>query len=375
MENKEKVPELILTTGKTDALTTSEPKEKITNTDLDINNLTPAEQQAIRDFVKKIDIKDSTMIVQYGAPAQTKISDFADNMLAKVKTKETGEVGGLLTNLVVEIKDFNNDVDDKGFLGFFNNQKNKMKKLTTKYESVQTNIDKITNNLEQNKMQLLKDVTMFDQLFEANLTHFKELGMYIIAGEEKLKDLNQNVLPKLKEQAIETNDAAISQQVNDLMNLIGRFEKRVHDLKLSRAISLQMAPQIRLLQNNDNELIDKIQSSILNTIPLWKNQIVLALGLENSRRAMEVQKKVSDMTNELLRKNSEMLKTSTIEIAQESERGIVDLETLKKTNEDLIITIDEVIRIHAEGRQKRLVAEQELQNMEEQLKDKLRNTK
>jgi len=375
MNYNENVPELILTTGKSEELVKSEPKEKLTNTDLDINNLTLQEQQAVRDFVKKIDIKDSTMIVQYGAPAQSKISAFADNMLAKIKTKDTGEVGNLLTNLVVEIKDFDKDVNDKGIMGFFNNQKNKMKKLSTKYESVQTNIDKITNNLEQNKIQLIKDVTMFDQLFEANLTHFKELGMYIIAGEEKLKDLNENVLPELKRQAIETNDAAISQQVNDLISLIGRFEKRVHDLKLSRAISLQMAPQIRLLQNNDNELVDKIQSSILNTIPLWKNQIVLALGLENSRRAMEVQKKVSEMTNELLRKNSEMLKTSTIEIAKESERGIVDLETLKKTNEDLIITIDEVIRIHAEGKQKRIAAEQELQNMEEQLKEKLRNTK
>lgn len=375
MGNNEKVPELILTTEKTDALTTSEQKEKITNTDLDINNLTPQEQQAVRDFVKKIDIKDSTMILQYGAPAQNKLSEFSDNMLSKVKTKETGQVGNLLTNLVVEIKSFNDDADDKGFLGFFNNQKNKVRKITTKYDSVQANIDKITEGLEQNKTQLLKDVTMFDQLFEANLIHFKELGMYIIAGEEKLREMNEDVLPKLKQQAIETNDAAISQQVNDLISLIGRFEKRVHDLKLSRAISLQMAPQIRLLQNNDNELIDKIQSSILNTIPLWKNQIVLALGLENSKQAMEVQKKVSDMTNELLRKNSELLKTSTIEIARESERGIVDIETLKKTNEDLIITIDEVIKIHSEGRQKRLAAEQELQNMEEQLKDKLRNTK
>ncbi|MCL2321644.1 MAG: toxic anion resistance protein [Oscillospiraceae bacterium] len=375
MDLNKNVPELVLTTGKSEALTTSDQKEKLTNTDLDINNLTPAEQQAIRDFVKKIDIKDSTMIVQYGAPAQTKISAFADNMLAKIKTKDTGEVGSLLTNLVVEIKDFDKDVNDKGIMGFFNNQKNKMKKISTKYENVQANIDKITNNLEQNKMQLLKDVTMFDQLFEANLVHFKELGMYIIAGEEKLKDLNENVLPELKKQAIETNDAAISQQVNDLISLIGRFDKRVHDLKLSRAISLQMAPQIRLLQNNDNELIDKIQSSILNTIPLWKNQIVLALGLENSRRAMEVQKKVSDMTNELLKKNSEMLKTSTIAIAQESERGIVDLDTLKKTNEDLITTIDEVIRIHSEGREKRLLAEKELQSMEEQLKEKLRTAK
>ncbi len=375
MENSNKVPELILTTEKPTSIVANEPKEKITNTDLDINNLTPKEQEAIREFVKKIDIKDSTMIVQYGAPAQNKISNFADNMLSKVKTKEMGDVGNLLTTLVVEIKGFNEDMDDKGFLGFFNNQKNKMRKITVKYDSVQANIDKITENLEQNKLQLLKDVNMFDGLFEANLTHFKELGMYIIAGEEKLKDLNENVLPKLKQQAIETNDAAISQQVNDMINLIGRFEKRVHDLKLSRNISLQMAPQIRLLQNNDNELIDKIQSSILNTIPLWKNQIVLALGLENSRQAMEVQKKVSDMTNELLRKNSEMLKMSTIEIAKESERGIVDIETLKKTNEDLITTIDEVIRIHTEGRQKRLAAEQELQNMEEQLKEKLRTAK
>lgn len=345
--------------------------EKSLNYDL----LTDNEKAAIDDFIQKVDISDTTQLLQYGSSAQSKISKFSDNVLQNVKTKSTGEVGNLLTDLVVQIKDFDTDVPDsleaKGILGIFHNVKKQVEKLIAKYDKVENNISKIEKQLESHKLQMLKDIAVFDTMYEKNLEYFKELSLYIIAGEKKLNELNTVVLPELKKKAEESGEQADIQAVNDLANAINRFEKKIYDLKTTRIISIQMAPQIRMIQNNDSELVDKIQSSLINTIPLWKNQIVIALGITNAKNALGAQKQVTELTNDMLKKNSELLKQGSIEIAEESEKAIVDIETLQKTNRDIIDTLDKVIEIHENGRVKRQEAEKELVNIEEELKAKL----
>jgi len=340
---------------------------------LNYNLLTPDEQTAIDEFNKKIDLTDSTQVLQYGAKAQTKISQFSDSVLDGVKTKNVGEVGTLLADLVAQIKNFDADISGqkKGLAKLFYSAKKEIDTIIAKYSKIETNVDGIEKNLEGHKLQMLKDIAIFDTMYEKNLEYFKEISLYIIAGERKLEELRNTVLPELVQKAKESGEQLDAQKVQDLENTINRFEKKLYDLKTTRIIAIQMAPQIRLLQNNDAELVEKIQSSITNTIPLWKNQIVLALGINNSKKALEAQKAVTNMTNEMLKKNSEMLKQGSIEIAEESEKAIVDIETLQKTNRDLIETLDKVIEIHENGRIKRAEAEKELQNIEQQLKDKL----
>jgi uncharacterized protein YaaN involved in tellurite resistance len=339
---------------------------------LSLKSLTPEEQNQILEFVSKINVTDSNSIISYGAGAQTKIAKFADDTLKNVKTKDSGEAGKLLSDLVVTIKNFDSVGENKGFLGnLFGKVKNEVDKLVARYNDVEVNIDKITSLLQNHRHTMLKDIAMYDEMYKMNLIYLKELSMYIVAGKEKIKELNESVIPAMKEKAIQSGDEADAQKLNDLINSVNRFEKKVHDLQLSRQISLQMAPQIRLIQNNDAQLADKIQSSIVNSIPLWKNQMVISLGLANAKAALESQKKVTDMTNELLKKNSEMLKTGTIEIAKESERGIVSIETIKKTNQDLIETITGVIEIQRKGKEDRLVAESEIAQIENELKQTL----
>lgn len=348
--------------------------EKVENS-LNYELLSKEEKDAIDEFCTKIDVTDSTQVLQFGAAAQNKISDFSDSVLNSVKTKNAGEVGELLTNLVVQVKNFDTDVPEtmspKGLKAIFFNAKKQIEKMIAKYDQVSHNVDKIEKQLETQKIRMLKDITIFDTMYDKNLEYFKEISLYIIAGEKKLDELRNVILPELKKKAEESGDQADAQKANDMVNMINRFEKKIYDLKTTRIISIQMAPQIRLIQNNDSELVEKIQSSLINTIPLWKNQIVIALGLANSKSALEVQKSVTDTTNEMLKKNSEMLKQGTIEIAEESEKAIVNVETLQQTNKDIIETLDRVLEIHEKGREKRIEAEKELVNIEKELKNKL----
>ncbi|MPM10537.1 TelA-like protein [bioreactor metagenome] len=334
-------------------------------------NLTEEEKRMVDQFVDKIEIKNSNSILQYGVGAQKKIADFSESALNNVRTKDLGEIGDMLSNVVHELKNFDESEEKKGILGLFKNGKNKISQMKAKYEKVEDNINKMCSTLESHQIQLLKDVAMLDKMYEINKVYFKELSMYILAGKKKLKKLENEELKKLQENAIRSGLPQDAQEVNDFISLCHRFEKKIHDLELTKMISLQMAPQIRLIQNNDSLMAEKIQSTIVNTIPLWKNQMILSLGVAHSSNAARVQNQVTNMTNELLRKNAEILKTSTIETAKESERGIVDIETLKITNESLISTLDEILRIQNEGRQKRKDAELELVNIEEQLKNKL----
>ena len=352
--------------------------EKVTNEkieeSLNYDALSEAEKKAVDDFNKKINVDDSTQVLQYGAKAQAKISQFSDTVLENVKTKNIGEVGNLLADLVAEIKTFDSAVtmENKSGLGkLFNSAKKQLDKLVAKYSKVETNIDRVEVELEKHKLQMLKDINIFDTMYDKNLEYFKEISLYIIAGERKLKELREVVLPELQQKARESGEQLDAQKVNDMENTINRFEKKIYDLKTTRIISIQMAPQIRLLQNNDAELVEKIQSSLINTIPLWKNQLVLALGINNAKQALGAQKAVSELTNDMLKKNSELLKQGSIQIAEESERAIVDIETLQKTNRDIIETLDRVIEIHENGRAKRQEAEQELVNIEKELKDKM----
>ena len=338
-------------------------EEKIEKS-LNYDELTEEEKKAVDDFNKQIDVFDSTQILQYGAAAQNKISSFSDSVLEDVKTKSTGEVGDLLADLVSEIKGFDGAIaEPKGLAKIFSNAKKQLNKIVAKYSKIESNIDGIEKGLDKSKIKLLKDVSMFDEMYQKNLEYFKEISLYIIAGERKLDELKNVVLPELKKKAEETQEQMDIQKVQDMEAQINRFEKKLHDLKTTRIISIQMAPQIRLLQNNDAELVEKIQSSITNTIPLWKNQMVLALGISNAKTALKQQQAVSQLTNDMLVKNSETLKQGTLDIAKESERAIVDIATLKKTNQDLIETLDGVIKIHEEGRAKRQEAEVELQNI------------
>lgn len=355
-----------------------EEKGKITNEEieasLNYNNLTQEEKDAIEEFNKKINVEDATQVLQYGAKAQGKISAFSDSVLEDVKTKSVGEVGDLLSDLVGEIKSFSTEIDNSNATGLaklFHSAKKQLTKIVAKYSKVEVNIDRIEKELEKHKLQMLKDITIFDTMYEKNLEYFKELSLYIIAGDKKIEELRNVVLPELQKKAEETGEQLDAQKVNDMVNTINRFEKKIYDLKTTRIISIQMAPQIRLLQNNEAELVEKIQGSLINTIPLWKNQIVLALGMTHAKQAVEAQKSVTNLTNDMLQKNSELLKQGSIEIAEESERAIVDVETLQKTNRNIIETLDKVIEIHENGRIKRQEAEQELVNIEKELKDKM----
>ena len=341
---------------------------------LNYDSLTQEEKDAIEEFNKKIDINNSTQVLQYGAKAQTKISQFSDSVLEGVKTRSTGEVGDLLANLVGQIKSFDSDItsENKGlFEKIFHNAKKQVDTMMAKYSKIETNIDGIEKQLDNHRLQMLKDITIFDTMYEKNLEYFKEISLYIIAGERKLEELRNVTLPELQAKARESGEQLDAQKVQDLENTINRFEKKIYDLKTTRIISIQMAPQIRLLQNNEAELVEKIQGSITNTIPLWKNQIVLALGINNAKQALGTQKAVTDLTNDMLKKNSEILKQGSIEMAEESERAIVDVETLQKTNRDIIETLDKVIEIHENGRAKRAEAEVELENIEKELKEKM----
>lgn len=354
--------------------TTKKVDEAVVEKSLNYDVLTDEEKKAIDTFLEKIDVKNTTQILQFGASAQNNISKFSDTVLQDVRTRSTGEVGGLLSNLVGEIKEFDSDIpteEKKGFLGIFNSAKKQMEKLLAKYNKVENNISTIENQLENHKLQMMKDIAIFDNMYEQNLQYFKELSLYIIAGEKKLEELKNVTLPELQKVAEETKEQADAQAVNDMIATINRFEKRIYDLKTTRIISIQMAPQIRLIQNNDSELVEKIQSSLINTIPLWKNQIVIALGITNAKNALGAQKQVNEMTNEMLKKNSELLKQGTIDIAEQSEKAVVDVETLQKANKDIIDTLDKVLEIHENGKVKRQEAEQQLEQIEGELKDKL----
>ena len=337
---------------------------------LDETILSREEQAQVDAFAKQIDLTNSAVILQYGAGTQKKMADFSENALENVKTTELGEVGELLSGVVTELKSFGEE-EEKGFLGIFKKTSNKLQSMKAKYAKAETNVNQICKALETHQVQLMKDVAVLDKMYELNLTYFKELSMYILAGKKKLQEVRNGKLQEMMQKAQESGLPEDAQAARDLDSMCNRFEKKIHDLELTRTISIQTAPQIRLVQSNDTLMVEKIQSTIVNTIPLWKSQMVLALGVEHSAQAAEAQRSVTDMTNELLKKNAEKLKMATIDTAKESERGIVEIETLKATNESLISTLDEVMRIQQEGRQKRQEAEVEMQRLETELKQKL----
>ena len=334
--------------------------------------LTPEEQKQVETFAQSIDIQNSSIIMQYGSGAQAKMGSFSEAALSGVRSKDMGEIGSMLSGLVTQVKSF--DVSEEkgsGLFGLFKKGSNKVTALKAKYATAEKNVEQISGALEKHQIILMKDVALLDKMYEQNLVYFKEITMYILAGKQKLKEVEEKDLPVLRKKAEESGLPEDAQAANDLANQCDRFAKKVHDLELTRTISLQMAPQIRLIQNNDTLMTEKIQSTLTNTIPLWKSQMVLALGVEHSNQAAKAQREVSDMTNELLKKNSETLKTATIETAKESERGIIEIETLQATNKNLIESLDEVVRIQSEGRQKRAEAETELVRIEGELKNKL----
>ena len=352
--------------------TQEEEKPEVKPVTLDESILTPEEQKLVDEFSEKIDIENSTMVLQYGAAAQKKIANFSDTALSNVRTKDLGEVGDQIIGLVGELKSFDATEEEKGgFFGFFKKQANKIDAVKAKYDKADVNVNRIAESLEGHQVQLMKDIVMLDKLYEMNLSYHKELSMYIIAGKKKLKSVRENKLPQLKAKAVASGLAEDAQAANDFAQMCDSFEKKLHDLELTRMVSIQMSPQIRLVQNNDKLMAEKIQSTIVNTIPLWKSQMVLALGLAHSAEAVRAQREVTDMTNDLLKKNAETLKMSTIETARESERGLVDMETLRQTNQALITTLDEVVKIQEEGRTKRRAAEAELGKLEGELKQKL----
>ena len=347
--------------------------EKIESS-LNYDSLTSDEKKAIDKFNQEIDVYDQTQILQFGNAAQEKISKFSDSVLENVRTKDAGETGELLSSLVAEIKSFDSAVDESQKLNFFeklfSSTKKKFDKLVAKYNKIENNVGTIEKGLEKDKLQMLKDISIYDTMYEKNLEYFKEISLYIIAGEKKIEELNVE-LEELRKKAQKSGEQMDAQKVQDMENIINRLEKKIYDLKTTRVISLQMAPQIRLLQNNEAELVEKIQSSITNTIPLWKNQMVLALGINNAKTALKHQQEVSKVTNEMLVKNSETLKQGSIKIAEESEKAVVDIETLKKTNQNIIESLDKVIEIHEQGRIKRQESEKELETIEQELKDKM----
>ena len=364
------VPELTLEPAATPAAPEPE-KPEVKPVELDDSMLSEAEKRAVEDFSKKIDVMDSNLILQYGAAAQKNVAGFSESALASVRTKDLGEVGKSLSELVVELKGFGGEEEKKGLFGKFKKAGNKLEVMKAQYSKVESNVDKIVRELEQHQVTLMKDVAMFDQMYELNLKYYKELTMYILAGKKKLQEVQANELPALRAKAEQTGAQEDAQRYNDLVQMCERFEKKLHDLELTRMISIQMGPQTRLLQNNDTLMVEKIQSSLVNTIPLWKSQMVLALGMEHGRQATAAQSAVTEMTNELLKKNADMLKMGTIQTAKEAERSVVSIETLQHTNQQLISTLDEVLNIQREGAQKRKEAEVELGRIEGELRAKL----
>ena len=364
------VPELTLDPS-APAVPAESAKPEAAPVQMDDSLLNDAEKKAVEDFSKKIDIMDSNMILQYGAAAQKNVAGFSENALTSVRTKDLGEVGKSLSELVVELKGFGEEEEKKGLFGRFKKAGSKLETMKAQYAKVESNVDKIARELEQHQVTLMKDVAMFDQMYELNLKYYKELTMYILAGKKKLADVQANELPVLKAKAEQSGSQEDAQRYNDMVQMCDRFEKKLHDLELTRMISIQMGPQTRLLQNNDTLMVEKIQSSLVNTIPLWKSQMVLALGMEHGRQATAAQSAVTEMTNELLKKNADMLKMGTIQTAREAERSVVDIETLQHTNQQLIETLDEVLNIQREGAQKRREAEVELGKIEGELKQKL----
>ena len=338
---------------------------------LDDNILTEEEKKMVETFSQQIDIHNTNGILQYGAGTQKKMADFSETALENVKTKDLGQVGDMLTNVVTELKQFGDEEEEKGFFSFLKKPANKLQNMKTKYEKAEVNVEKICEMLENHQVLLLKDIALLDKMYEQNLVYFKELSMYILAGKKKLAQVRSTELQQLVDKARLSGLPEDAQAAKDLENKCDRFEKKIHDLELTRMISIQTAPQIRLVQNSDTMMVEKIQSTVVNTIPLWKSQMVLALGVEHASQAARAQRQVTDMTNELLRKNAEVLKMASIESAKESERGIVDLETLQNTNASLISTLDEVMKIQSDGREKRRAAEIELRKMEDELKNKL----
>ena len=384
-ENKEFIPSLTLDPNATATqaapdLTFEEPtaeavapaKQEIPPEKLEFERLSPAEQAAVRDFAGQIDVTNSEQILNYGSAAQKNIADFSGAALGKVRTKDMGEIGEELSNLVIQLQGLDFDESEKkGFLGFFKKQRQSIAALKAQYDQAEDNVDKITSELEKHEVTLMKDIAMMDKMYEKNQQYYKELTMYILAGKLKCKELRETELPKLQATARETGKAEDAQAANDFANMIGRFEKKLHDLELTRMVSIQMAPQIRMIQSNDSVMAEKIRSSIVNTIPLWKSQMVMALTLHHSQQAMEAQRNVNDVTNRLLQQNAEKLHQGSVEIAREAERGIVDIETLQKTNQELISTLEEVRQIQADGAAKRAEAEIELGRIEGELKQKL----
>ncbi len=364
-------PSLTFSAAPTAAAAAPAPAQEKKEEVRDTPQLSPEEMKAVEDFAKKIDITDTNAVLQYGASAQKNIADFSGNTLNSVRTKDMGDVGEMLSDLVVELKGMNFDEEEKkGFLGFRKKITNQIATLKAQYDKVDVNVDKISDQLEKHQVTLLKDVASLDKMYDLNQAYFKELTMYILAGKKRLETCEEE-LKVLRDKAQNSGLPEDAQAANDYANMISRFEKKLHDLELTRIISIQMGPQIRLIQNSDSLMVEKIQTSLVNTIPLWKSQMVLALGMHHSQQAMEAQREVNEVTNELLKKNAEKLKTGSIEIAKESERGIVDLETLKLTNQSLIDTLEEVRTIQVEGRQRRIEAESELGRIENELKSKL----
>ena len=366
----EAAPQLVL--GNEAPAAPAQEEKKIEPVKLDDSMLTDAEKKMVEEFSKKIDITDSQLVLQYGSAAQKSVSTFSENALNNVRNKDLGEVGDTLTNLVVELKNFGADEEEKkGIFGFFKKAGNKMETMKAQYGKAEASVDKICRELEQHQITLMKDIAMFDEMYELNLKYYKELTMYILAGKKRLEEVKTTQLEELRKKAEATGAAEDAQAYNDLAQMCNRFEKKLHDLELTRMVSIQMGPQTRMLQNNDTLMVEKIQSSLVNTIPLWKSQMVLALGLENSRKATAAQTAVTETTNELLKKNADMLKMGTVATAKEAERSIIDIETLQHTNQQLISTLDEVIQIQKDGAQKRKEAEAELGRIEGELKAKL----
>ena len=366
----QEAPQLVLGNEAPEA--PAQEEKKIEPVKLDDSMLTDAEKKMVEDFAKKIDITDSQLVLQYGSAAQKSVSTFSENALNNVRNKDLGEVGDTLTNLVVELKNFGADEEEKkGIFGFFKKAGNKMETMKAQYGKAEASVDKICRELEQHQITLMKDIAMFDEMYELNLKYYKELTMYILAGKKRLEEVKTTDLEELRKKAEATGTAEDAQAYNDMMQMCNRFEKKLHDLELTRMVSIQMGPQTRMLQNNDTLMVEKIQSSLVNTIPLWKSQMVLALGLEHSRQATAAQNAVTNMTNELLQKNADLLKMGTVETAREAERSVVDIQTLQHTNQQLISTLDEVMKIQQEGAQKRREAELELGRIEGELKQKL----
>ena len=365
------IPTLTLTPEAPATPAAPEAKKEVEPVVLDDSMLTEQEKAAVNEFAKKIDVRDTNQVLQYGAAAQKSVASFSESALANVRNKDMGEIGEDLSRLVVELKGFGAPEEKKGLAGLFKKTGNRIETMKAQYSKVESNVDKIAQNLESHQIALLKDVAMFDQMYELNLKYYKELTMYILAGKKRLAEVRAGELEELRKKAEQSGLAEDAQAYNDLVSMCDRFEKKLHDLELTRMVSIQMGPQTRLLQNNDTLMIEKIQSSLVNTIPLWKSQMVLALGMEHSRQATAAQNAVTEMTNELLKKNADTLKMGTIATAKEAERSVVDIETLQHTNEQLISTLDEVARIQKEGAAKRKAAEAELGRIEGELKQKL----